>query len=79
MSVMVNETTREIARRLRGIRDARGVTDLDLSSHSGITRSSVQRYLSGLYDIPVTKLGAICAALEVTLESILRDLPRVAA
>lgn len=78
VSLMVNETTREIARRVRGIRDVRGVTDVELAARSGIPRSTLQRRLDG-DDFTITELQAISDALEVTLESFLRDLPKVAA
>lgn len=78
VSLMVNETTREIARRVRGIRDVRGVTDVELAARSGIPRSTLQRRLDG-DDFTITELQAISDALEVTLESFLRDQPKVAA
>ena len=49
---------------------ARRMSQAELSRRSGVSKSSLSRYLSG-DDIPASKLGAIAVALDVTVDELM--------
>lgn len=56
--------------RIVNLMEERGMSQAELSRRSGITTSSLNRYLAGT-DIPASKLKAMADALGVTVDAIL--------
>ncbi|MCW2286991.1 helix-turn-helix domain-containing protein [Leucobacter luti] len=55
-----------VAAELRAERARKGITLAQLVEESGIAQSSIQRYLKGTRDIPVSALIDICRVLTVS-------------
>lgn len=66
----MNETgdifVQAVAAELRAERARKGTTLAQLVEDSGIAQSSIQRYLKGTRDIPVSALVDICRVLDVS-------------
>lgn len=60
--------SKEQGRRLKEIREQRGVTQEALSKYLGVTFQQVQKYESGADRISLPKLVMICIALAATHE-----------
>lgn len=56
--------------RIVNLMEERGMSQAELARRSGITTSSLNRYLAGT-DIPASKLKAMADALGVTVDAIL--------
>lgn len=64
-----------IGRNIRSCRKKRGITQQELASHVGYTRTSIVNIEAGRQHMAVHALYAIALALGVTLQDIVIDLP----
>lgn len=58
--------TQAVAAELRAERARKGITLASLVKESEIAQSTVQRYLGGKRDIPITALADLCRVLDVS-------------
>lgn len=61
----------EVADRLRGLRDALGLTELELSQKCGISEDLYRQYESGTADIPVSLVNTIARTFGVEVTALL--------
>ena len=59
-------TPRQFGRRLRALREARGVSQATLAERAGLTREYVNKLEAGKYDPTLGTLGRLAKALGVT-------------
>jgi len=62
-----SEDSRKLSRRLRELRQAAGLSQVDLANRLGVTQSFVTKYESGDRRLDLFQLRAVCRALEVKL------------
>ncbi len=57
---------REIGRRLRRLREARGLSQQALAGRCGLSFQQIQKYENGSNRVPASRLAALCHALDLT-------------
>jgi transcriptional regulator with XRE-family HTH domain len=67
---------KELGRRVRELRHARGWTQTELAARVGVKQSAIGKIERGESDIPVTTLTRLAEALGVSPGSLLRKPPR---
>jgi HTH-type transcriptional regulator, competence development regulator len=60
-------------KRLRTIREGKGISQLDLEIHSGINRTEISRIENGLKNIEFYTIVKLAGALEVELHDFFKD------
>lgn len=71
-----SDLSKRVAAELRAARARLGFTWTDIEAATGISHSSMQRYLAGDVDIRVDKLMLICEAAGLDVAEILEDATR---
>jgi transcriptional regulator with XRE-family HTH domain len=67
MADAAESEAREVGRRLRQLRQARGLNSKDLASRAGITQQSLSRIENGRHDVTLTTLQRLLAAMGANL------------
>ena len=68
---MATEQDRVIGARLRGMRDAQGLSQSDLGAVLGVTFQQIQKYEKGTNRISGSRLMTVCKALHTTPDVLL--------
>jgi len=71
VSALADVLQRRVGARVRELRTARGLTQLALAEHSGISRPSVANVEAGRQNVSLRQLCALALALEVGVEELL--------
>jgi transcriptional regulator with XRE-family HTH domain len=61
----------KVASKVRAVRVARGMSQVELAERAGLSQAHVSRVESGAMDMPLSTLGAIALALGVEPASLL--------
>lgn len=67
----INEFGKAVARQLNARRAHQGLTQSQLEEATGISQSQLSKQLRGLRAINMDELAQLCAALDVSMESII--------
>lgn len=64
-----------IGRRFKALRKASGASQEEVAARVGLVRASVANFEAGRQDVPLSKVGGMCAAISVTVQDIMGDAP----
>lgn len=68
-----SDVTQQIGHALRRARKKKHLTQQDIADRTGINRSVIGRYETGEIEISISNYFAICEAIGVDPESVLRE------
>jgi len=63
----------DIGRRIRDLRLARGLTQIQIGDHAGLDNKTISRLENGVYDTPLSYYLRVARALEVPPWRLFRD------